>query len=85
MRHIGMMVLAGALLVASQATAADKYGTAGCGLGSMVFGNQGGMIQIVAATDTAPAVVGTGRATERIPDGARVRVDGGRGVVTILG
>jgi hypothetical protein len=26
------------------------YGTAGCGLGSMVFGNQEGMIQVVAAT-----------------------------------
>lgn len=40
---------------------------------------------IVAREYGLPAVVGTGRATERIPDGARVRVDGGRGVVTILG
>jgi hypothetical protein len=30
--------------------AADKYGMAGCGLGSMAFGNQPGAIQIVAAT-----------------------------------
>jgi len=29
---------------------AGKYGTAGCGLGSLVFGDQPGMIQIVAAT-----------------------------------
>jgi len=27
-----------------------KYGTAGCGLGSLAFGDQAGMIQIVAAT-----------------------------------
>ncbi|MGZ6013210.1 MAG: PEP-utilizing enzyme [Caulobacteraceae bacterium] len=39
---------------------------------------------IVAREYGLPAVVGTGRATERIPDGARIRVDGGRGVVTIL-
>jgi crossover junction endodeoxyribonuclease RuvC len=30
------------------------------------------------------AVVGTGSATTRIKDGQRIRVDGGRGVVTIL-
>jgi pyruvate,water dikinase len=40
---------------------------------------------IVAREYGLPAVVGTGRATELIPDGARIRVDGGRGVVTILG
>ena len=39
---------------------------------------------IVAREYGLPAVVGTGRATERIPDGARIRVDGGRGIVTIL-
>jgi pyruvate,water dikinase len=39
---------------------------------------------IVAREYGLPAVVGTGRATERIPDGARIRVDGGRGTVTIL-
>ena len=39
---------------------------------------------IVAREYGLPAVVGTGHATARIPDGARVRVDGGRGVVTIL-
>jgi pyruvate,water dikinase len=39
---------------------------------------------IVAREYGLPAVVGTGKATTRIPDGARIRVDGGRGVVTIL-
>jgi len=47
-----------ALLIAGAASAADtgslkgngSYGTAGCGLGSMVFGNQAGGIQIIAAT-----------------------------------
>jgi DUF3015 family protein len=28
----------------------DSYGTAGCGLGSLLFGNQPGAVQIVAAT-----------------------------------
>jgi pyruvate,water dikinase len=40
---------------------------------------------IVAREYGLPAVVGAGRATERIPDGARIRVDGSRGIVTILG
>ncbi len=40
---------------------------------------------IVAREYGLPAVVGTGTATSRIKDGQRIRVDGGRGVVTILG
>jgi len=40
---------------------------------------------IVAREYGLPAVVGTGTATSRIKDGQRVRVDGGRGIVTILG
>jgi pyruvate,water dikinase len=40
---------------------------------------------IVAREYLLPAVVGTGTATSRIKDGQRIRVDGGRGVVTILG
>ena len=32
------------------ATGKSTYGLAGCGLGSMVFGDQKGMIQILAAT-----------------------------------
>jgi pyruvate,water dikinase len=40
---------------------------------------------IVAREYGLPAVVGTGTATRKIKDGQRIRVDGGRGVVTILG
>ena len=39
---------------------------------------------IVAREYGLPAVVGTGMATSRIKDGQRIRVDGGRGTVTIL-
>jgi pyruvate,water dikinase len=39
---------------------------------------------IVAREYGLPAVVGTGNATTKIKDGQRIRVDGGRGVVTIL-
>ena len=39
---------------------------------------------IVAREYGLPAVVGTGTATQKIRDGQRIRVDGGRGVVTIL-
>jgi len=38
------------LLTTLGALASDKYGTAGCGLGSLAFGNQKGAIQILAAT-----------------------------------
>jgi len=52
-----ILVLA-ALIASGTAFAADKgglsgsgvYGTAGCGLGSMAFGNQPGAVQILAAT-----------------------------------
>jgi pyruvate,water dikinase len=39
---------------------------------------------IVAREYGLPAVVGTGSATTKIKDGQRIRVDGGRGTVTIL-
>jgi len=39
---------------------------------------------IVAREYGLPAVVGTGNATSRIRDGQRIRVDGGRGTVTLL-
>ncbi len=39
---------------------------------------------IVAREYGLPAVVGTGTATRRIKDGQRVRVDGDRGLVTLL-
>lgn len=50
MRKASLLVTGAVLLAAAQAGAADKYGTAGCGLGSMVFGNQKGIVQIFAAT-----------------------------------
>jgi len=39
---------------------------------------------IVAREYGLPAVVGTGTGTQKIKDGQRIRVDGGRGVVTLL-
>ena len=39
---------------------------------------------IVAREYGLPAVVGTGSATQKIRDGQRIRVDGGRGIVTLL-
>jgi len=39
---------------------------------------------IVAREYGLPAVVGTGTATQKIKDGQRIRVDGGRGIVEIL-
>jgi pyruvate,water dikinase len=39
---------------------------------------------IVAREFGLPAVVGTGSATSRIRDGQRIRVDGARGIVTLL-
>ncbi len=51
------LAVVASLLIAGTAAAADTglkgsgaYGTAGCGLGSMIFGNQQGAIQIFAAT-----------------------------------
>ncbi|HET9051974.1 MAG TPA: PEP-utilizing enzyme [Candidatus Dormibacteraeota bacterium] len=49
--------------------------------------DHGGMLShaaIVAREQGVPAVVGTGDATRLVRDGARVRVDGGAGVVTLL-
>jgi hypothetical protein len=43
------LVVAAALVVSTQVYAAP-YGTAGCGLGSLVFGDQKGIVQIFAAT-----------------------------------
>jgi hypothetical protein len=44
------VVLVGVLVVSAAAIAEPKYGTAGCGLGSIVFGNKPGIVQIFAAT-----------------------------------
>lgn len=38
------------VLLVGGAAMADPYGTAGCGLGSMAFGDQKGFIQVIAAT-----------------------------------
>jgi phosphohistidine swiveling domain-containing protein len=49
--------------------------------------DRGGMLShaaIVAREYGVPAVVGSGDATQRLPDGARVRVDGEAGEVTVL-
>jgi hypothetical protein len=51
MSMLKLSLLAGAIVMAGASTAsAKKYGTAGCGLGSMIFHDQKGLIQIVAAT-----------------------------------
>ena len=49
--------------------------------------DRGGLLchaAIIAREYGIPTVVGTGEATRRITDGARVRVDGGTGEVTLL-
>jgi hypothetical protein len=60
-----------ALLAAAGMASAAKYGTAGCGLGSLVFGDQKGMIQILAVTtndfyglQTFAITTGTSNCTE---------------------
>lgn len=44
------LIALAAVLFATTAAAKEAYGTAGCGLGSMVFGAQEGFIQVFAAT-----------------------------------
>ena len=46
---VSLVLFTGVAVVALQAKA-ENYGMAGCGLGSMAFGNDNGKIQIVAAT-----------------------------------
>ncbi|HEX5042280.1 MAG TPA: PEP-utilizing enzyme [Candidatus Polarisedimenticolaceae bacterium] len=56
-------------------------------LGGIVT-DSGGLLShaaIVAREYGIPGVVGTREATDRIPDGVRVRVDGNKGEVTVLG
>jgi len=45
-----MIVALASVGVASAARADEPYGTAGCGLGSIIFGNSQGIVQIFAAT-----------------------------------
>jgi hypothetical protein len=49
---IEIITVAAALLLATsaQAAKAGRYGTAGCGLGALAFGDQPGGVQILAAT-----------------------------------
>lgn len=59
-----------ALLAVVSVASAGKYGTAGCGVGSLVFGDQKGMIQLLAATtnqyfgQTFSITTGTSNCTE---------------------
>lgn len=53
MRHylLSVFILAlGTTAVLSTAHAKEGYGTAGCGLGSLLFGNEPGIVQVLAAT-----------------------------------
>ena len=50
MRKLTFFAILGAAFLVSQKVSAAPYGTAGCGLGSMVFGDQPGIVQIFAAT-----------------------------------
>ena len=47
-------------------------------------GSVGSHAAIVAREYGIPGIVGTKEATRLIPDGARVRVDGGAGEITII-
>jgi hypothetical protein len=49
MKKVVLMVLVLSLVVVGSAFA-GSYGSAGCGLGSLVFGDQKGIVQIFAAT-----------------------------------
>lgn len=58
---IALKVVLAAGLVSS--AFAGKYGTAGCGLGALILGDQPGMIQIVAATLNGTGVQSSGITT----------------------
>ena len=45
-----ILFIAAAVLMSASAAKAQAYGTAGCGLGSVVLGNQKGFAQVLAAT-----------------------------------
>jgi hypothetical protein len=60
------------LMLVGSAALAKPYGDAGCGLGSIVFGDQGGFTQVFAAT-----LNGTGVQTFGITTGTSNCTDGG--------
>ena len=72
-KFLGVAVIGLLALGASQAKAA-AYGTAGCGLGSIVFGDDPGIVQIFAATTNATF----GTQTFGITTGTSNCVDSGR-------
>lgn len=45
-----LTLVGGALIGSAVLASADSYGTAGCGLGSLIFKNEPGAVQIFAAT-----------------------------------
>lgn len=47
---LSVVTFLGCLLFLAPAAHADGYGTAGCGLGSMLFGTDKGIVQVLAAT-----------------------------------
>jgi hypothetical protein len=66
-------ILFGMMLLVGTAAMAKPYGDAGCGLGSIVFGDEGGFKQVFAAT-----LNGTGVQTFGISSGTSNCTDGGR-------
>lgn len=52
MRRIALALFSmfGVTVMVGSVAHADPYGTAGCGLGSLVFGNDKGLVQVLAAT-----------------------------------
>lgn len=83
MKRISLVVVSlifGALVVSSGAdeAKADPYGMAGCGLGSVVFGDAPGMVQIFAATTNGTF----GSQTFGITFGTSNCVDGSGGVAS---
>jgi hypothetical protein len=60
---VGFAVSANAASGSGSLKGNGVYGTAGCGLGSMVFGNQEGPVQIIAATVNATGIQTAGITT----------------------
>jgi hypothetical protein len=56
MKRFSIVIVVAALVtfgIAGAAFAAEKYGSAGCGLGSIIFGDEQGGVQVLAATTNA--------------------------------
>lgn len=73
MKKVGMLVVTLGVSFGASAAQAQEYGMAGCGLGSLVFGNDPGTLkQVIAAT-----LNGTGYQTFAITSGTSNCVSGG--------